>query len=199
MLPRPGSSGWGRGGFLMFIEIRELQLHPVDFSQDFSPGAVDFGSELQQIDVLHTAGRAQLVEEHHGKHKIINDIRVNGDLRTRIALPCARYLELVVRDVARTFDLLYRPLGADAGPDERSVSTTEAEVSYYQGDRILLEDVLREQVLLAMPLRAICREDCKGLCPKCGANLNQEQCSCEEHDEDPRWAALKDIRSKLNH
>jgi uncharacterized protein len=101
--------------------------------------------------------------------------------------------------LARSFDLLYRPLGADAGPEERSVSVTEAEVSYYQGDGLLLEDAVREQVLLALPLKAVCREDCRGLCPKCGAYLNEEQCSCKEHVEDPRWAALKDIRSKLNH
>jgi uncharacterized protein len=183
----------------MFIEIRELQLHPVDFEQDFSPAAIDFGDELQQLDVLHAAGRAQLVEEHHGKHKIINDIRIVGDLRTRVALPCARCLDPVVRNLQHSFDLLYRPLGADAGPEERSVSATESEVSYYQGDGLLLEDVLREQVLLALPLKAVCREDCRGLCPKCGANLNEKQCFCEDHVEDPRWEALKDIRSKLHH
>ena len=183
----------------MFIEIRELQLHPVDFEQDFSPGSIDFGDDLQQLDVLHTTGRAQLVEERHGKYKIINDIRIAGDLRTRAALPCARCLDPVVRNLERSFDLLYRPLGADAGPEERSVSATESEVSYYQGDGLLLEDVLREQVLLALPLKAVCREDCRGLCPKCGANLNEKQCFCKDHVEDPRWEALKDIRSKLHH
>jgi uncharacterized protein len=61
----------------------------------------------------------------------------------------------------------------------------------------LLEDVLREQVLLAVPLKAICREDCKGLCPQCGKNLNLETCSCDNAITDPRWGALKDLRSKL--
>jgi uncharacterized protein len=70
-------------------------------------------------------------------------------------------------------------------------------VSYYQGEGLLLEDALREQVLLALPLKVICREDCRGLCPHCGTNLNIGQCSCAEPAEDPRWAALKDIRSKL--
>jgi uncharacterized protein len=59
--------------------------------------------------------------------------------------------------------------------------------------------VLREQVLLAVPLRAICREDCKGLCPQCGANLNEKRCSCAEPVEDPRWSGLKDLRGKLEH
>ena len=79
-----------------------------------------------------------------------------------------------------------------------SVTAAEAEVGYYQGEGVLLEDVLREQVLLAAPLKAICREDCRGLCPHCGRNLNLEQCTCAEPIEDPRWEALKGLREKLD-
>ena len=57
--------------------------------------------------------------------------------------------------------------------------------------------MLREQILLAVPLRVLCIEECKGLCPHCGKNLNEGQCSCAEPLEDPRWAALKDIRKRL--
>jgi uncharacterized protein len=183
----------------MFIEIHELERHPVDFDEEFLPGAIDFGADLRQRGQLHTSGRAQLVEEHHGKHKLIKDIRLNGGLSTSVEMACARCLEPVVQDVKREFDLLYRPLGADAGREETPVSGTEAEISYYEGAGLLLEDVLREQVLLAVPLKAICRQDCKGLCPQCGANLNLTRCSCAEPVEDPRWSALKDLRSKLEH
>jgi DUF177 domain-containing protein len=181
----------------MFITIRELELHPVDYKEEFAPGAIDLGTELRQVDGLQTAGRVQLVEEHHGKREKIKDIRVNGDLSARVEAACARCLEPVIQNVSRKFDLLYRPLGTDAGPDERSVAAAESEVSYYQGDGILLEDMVREQVLLAVPLKMLCREDCQGLCPQCGKNLNSGSCSCAEPVEDVRWAALKDIRSKL--
>ena len=60
-----------------------------------------------------------------------------------------------------SFDLLYRPLGTDSGREELSVTDAEAEIGYYQGEGLLLEDALREQVLLALPLKTICREDCK--------------------------------------
>ena len=160
---------------------------------------LDLGEDLRQVEALQTAGRAQLVEEHHGKHQIIKDIRLKGGLSTRVELPCARCLEPVVAGRSEDFDLLYRPQGADAGREELSVTAAEAEVSYYQGEGLLLEDVLREQVLLALPLKAMCREDCKGLCPHCGKNLNAEQCACAEPVEDPRWSALKDIRGKLEH
>jgi uncharacterized protein len=181
----------------MLFEIQELERHPVDFKEEFAPSVIDLGEELRQISVLKSAGRAQLVEEHHGKRQIIQDIRVKGGLSTRLEWACARCLEPVTLEVKRDFDLLYRPLGADAGRAELSVTAAEAEVSYYEGQGLLLEDVLREQVLLAVPLKALCREDCKGLCPHCGKNLNHGQCSCEEPVEDPRWNALKEIRGKL--
>ena len=183
----------------MFIEIEELERHPIDFREELPPGALDLGPEAKLIRPLKTAGRAQLVQEHHGKHHIINDIRVEGELSTSLELSCARCLEPLVEKVNRKFDLLYRPQGSDAGKDELSVTTAEAEVSYYQGEGLLLEDVIREQVLLAVPLKAVCREDCKGLCPQCGSNLNQETCSCSVTMEDPRWSGLKDLRSKLQH
>jgi len=183
----------------MFLDTKELALHPIDFEEEFAAGAIDFGADLQQKGPLKTSGRAQLVEEHHGKHEKIDDIRLNGRLSTRLEVACARCLEPVVQDVNRSFDLLHRPLGSDAGADESSVTVTEAEVGYYQGEGLLLEDALREQVLLAAPVKVLCREDCKGLCPHCGRNLNAETCSCEEPVGDARWSALKDLRSKLEH
>ena len=181
----------------MLIEIEELERHPIDFREELPPGAIDFGPDAIQATVLKAAGRAQLVQEHHGKHHVINDIRLDGEFSTSLELVCARCLEPVIEKVGRKFDLLYRPQGADAGKEEMSVTAAEAEVSYYQGEGLLLEDVLREQVLLAVPLKAICREDCKGLCPQCGKNLNVETCSCDNAITDPRWGALKDLRSKL--
>ena len=183
----------------MLIEIRELEAHPVDFDERFGPGMLDFGPEIRQSGDINTSGRAQLVREQHGKHELIKDIRVAGDFSIRVELACARCLEPLAQNVAKKFDLLYRPQGSDAGREELSVTAAEAEVAYYQGEGLLLEDVLREQILLALPLRAICKEECKGLCPRCGKNLNFEQCSCAEPLEDPRWAALKEIREKLEH
>jgi uncharacterized protein len=183
----------------MFFEIKDLELHPIEFAEKFSPGAIDLGSDYRQVMPIETSGRADLVEEHHGKHKIIQDIRIQGRLSTGLELACARCLEPLTQEVRREFDLLYRPLGADSGRDEMSITDAEAEISYYEGEGLPLEDVVREQVLLAAPLKVTCRDDCKGLCPHCGKNLNQEQCSCAVEMEEPRWAPLKEIRSKLTH
>lgn len=183
----------------MFLDIKELELRPLDFEEEFQPDVIDLGGEARQRTPLKAAGHAEVVEEHHGKHQVIKDIRLRGRLSTGLELQCARCVEPVAQDIVREFELLYRPLGADAGRDELSVTDAEAEIGYYQGDGILLEDVLREQVLLALPLKITCREDCKGLCPHCGKNLNQEQCSCSVPMEDPRWAALKEIRDRIEH
>jgi uncharacterized protein len=183
----------------MFFEIKDLELHPVEFAERFEPGVIDLGTDYRQITPIESSGRADLVEEHHGKHKIIQDIRVQGRLATRLEMACARCLEPIPQDVKRDFDLLYRPQGSDAGRDEMSVTDAEAEISYYEGEGLPLEDVVREQVLLAAPLKVTCREDCKGLCPHCGKNLNEGQCACTVEEEEPRWAALKEIRNKLAH
>ena len=182
----------------MLIEIDELERHPIDFEENFLPGRIDLGADLRQRGPVRARGRAQLVEEHHWKHRLIQDIRLKGALSASLEIACARCLAPVVQEVEREFDLLYRPLGADAGQQEISFSAAEAEIGYYQGTGLLLEDVLREQVLLALPLKAICRQDCKGLCPQCGADLNLAPCSCQQPVGDPRWSALKEFRSKLD-
>ncbi|MFY9700772.1 MAG: DUF177 domain-containing protein, partial [Terriglobales bacterium] len=139
----------------MFIEIKDLEINPVDFREEFSPGLIDLGEEVRQRSPLRSEGRADLVEEHHGKHQVVRDIRVKGKLETSLEVPCARCLDPVVHPVERSFDLLYRPLGIDSGHAELSVTDAEAEIGYYEGEGLLLEDALREQVLLALPLKTI--------------------------------------------
>jgi len=181
----------------MLIRVRELELHKLEFDENFQPGAIEFGPEFRQIGTLHTAGRADLVVEHRGHHQDVEDIRLVGNVEANLEFSCARCLEPVAQDVERNFDLIYRPQGVDRRAEEVSISEAETEIGYYQGEGLLLEDVLREQVLLATPVRALCRNDCKGLCPYCGRNLNVEQCQCKQHPDDPRWEALAEIKKKL--
>ncbi|HMK28250.1 MAG TPA: DUF177 domain-containing protein [Terriglobales bacterium] len=183
----------------MFISLHELQLHHnlIEFDQEWQPEAIDFGPDVRQASPLKSAGRAMLVEEHHSRRGAIEDILLVGEFSTGLEILCARCLEPVERDVKKSFDLLYRPQGSDAGEPEIALSSpAEADVGYYRGDGLLLEDVLREQILLTVPLKVVCSEQCKGLCPQCGQNLNSGSCQCEPQVE-PRWPALKDIRDKL--
>jgi uncharacterized protein len=182
----------------MFIDIHKLELNPLDFDEEFRPQVIDLGEDIRQQAPLKSRGRAELVQEHHGKHEKLKDIRLHGDFSTTLETICARCLEPVVTPVARSFDLLYRPQGSDGGQEERAIGGTEAEIGYYQGNGMELEDALREQLLLAVPLKMVCREDCRGLCPTCGANLNLSICDCTRPMKDQRWSALEEIKKKLS-
>ena len=181
----------------MFISLQELEIGQVEFSEQLAPGTLELLADLRQSGVLKTKGRAEQLAEHRGGKNVVKDIRVVGDFSTEVEVRCARCIEPVPTKVGGGFDLLYRPLGVDAGRDERSISEAETEIGYYSGEGIDLEDVLREQILLALPAKIVCRESCRGLCPRCGKNLNVESCACEEEPPDPRWAALADLKNKL--
>ena len=182
----------------MFIRIRDLEAEALQFDQEFPPGHIDLGAELQQRSPLHAEGSAELIEERSpGVKDTIKDIRLTGRFRGQLEVQCARCLEAVERAVEAEFDLLYRPLGAVRRDDEVSISEAETEIGFYKGDGLMLEDVLREQILLAVPVKAVCRDECRGLCPQCGQNLNQGKCGCTPAAGDPRWNALRDLRDKL--
>lgn len=181
----------------MYFRVRELELQPEPFDQEFPAGKIDFGEELRALGPLRAEGRAEVLHETRDGPAIA-DIRVVGRYQTRVELRCARCLEPVERGLAADFDMLYRPLGVDARGEESSISEAETEIGYYKGDGLLLEDVLKELVLLAAPVKAVCRDDCKGLCPQCGLNLNQGQCSCKAQRVDARWAALQSVKDKLS-
>jgi uncharacterized protein len=180
----------------MKIRIQDLEVRNLEFEHQFQPGEIEFGSDVRQVGSLQTEGRAELIREHHGGHDTIDDIRLVGKLDGRIEVGCARCLEPVEIPVSRSFDLLYRPLESEKGSDEVAIHEAETEIGFYSGDGMELEDSLREQILLAVPIKTLCRYDCKGLCPVCGANRNLQSCDCSK-PPDPRWAALGDLKSKL--
>jgi len=181
----------------MFIKIKDLELRKIVFDEKFMSGAIDLGEDIQQKEPVQAAGQAELIEENRGSREVVEDIRVRGRVSTRLELRCARCLEPVEHPVAETFDALYRPQGVDAHGEEASISRAETEIGYYQGEGVLLEDVLKEQILLSLPAKLVCRPDCKGLCPQCGRNLNFESCNCVTVSTDPRWADLEALRRKL--
>jgi uncharacterized protein len=181
----------------MFIKIKDLELRKLEFDESILPGIIEYGDDFTQTAPLKTAGRAELLREHRGGKDIVEDIRLVGSFSTEIETRCARCLEAVDNRVDERFDLVYRPLGVDARRDEASINEAETEIGYYQGEGLLLEDVLKEQILLALPVKLVCDAGCKGLCPHCGTNLNTGRCECVSTMSDPRWSALGDIRKKL--
>ena len=183
----------------MEFNVSELEREPIDFDLELGPGAVGFGQEAEQVGTLATSGLAEVLHEHRGPKDIVADIRLRGRFAGTFQVPCARCVEPVEIPLSAEFDLIFRPAEADSEAPERSITAPETEIGYYQGDSLLLEDVLREQVLLTLPVRTLCKPDCKGLCPRCGENRNQNECTCAEKETDPRWGALGDLRGRIKH
>src|ERR1039457_2574293 len=181
----------------MEFRVSDLERDPIDFDLQSDSGAVDLGDEAEQVGNLATAGRAEVLHEHRGPKDIVADIRLKGRFAGKFQVPCARCVEPVEIPLAADFDLIFRPAGADSEAPERSITAPETEIGYYQKDSLLLEDVLREQVLLSLPVRTLCKPDCKGLCPRCGQNRNSQPCSCEAGPSDPRWEALAGLRGRI--
>ncbi len=95
-------------------------------------------------------------------------------------------------------DLLYLPQSKNVGAgaekeEERELEEEDLAVSFYRDDKIDLNQMIWEQVYLALPMKPLCKDDCRGLCPQCGTNLNLSQCNCERDFVDPRLAALKSL------
>ncbi len=158
---------------LNLVLITPIQLvdEPLEFDETIAPGVLDYASDIRQVSPLPVKGVADLLVEHRSSN---SQVPLEGD-----------------------FDLIFRPETADADAGERSITPDETEIGYYQESGLLLEDVVREQVLLSLPSRTLCTADCKGLCPRCGQNLNQAKCSCEEAPADSRWNALAGLADKL--
>jgi uncharacterized protein len=118
-------------------------------------------------------------------------IHVRGHLAARLGLECGRCLEPFPLAVDQHLDLFYLPHRDDAGEeDEVEVPDRDMVVAYYAGDRLDLGEMVREQLFLSIPMKRLCREACRGLCPQCGINRNAAACSCVEQEPDQRLAGL---------
>ncbi len=173
----------------MFLGIKEMEVRKVRFDETFQPGQVDFSdSDVQQVSPLHAAGTAELLANTDG------EVRIRGKLEVEMECACDRCLGRARFPLESDFDLFYRPMSYIAREEEVAIDEGEAEIAFYQGGGMELEDVLREQILLALPMQRICREDCRGICPVCGKNRNETPCGCEPHIEDDRWGALRNLQ-----
>jgi uncharacterized protein len=170
----------------MFLDIKDLAVRKQMIRKSYAPGSIDYQTaEMKQVDPLEVNATAELLE---------GQIRVAGEIETKVELVCARCLEPVVDEVHRSCVLVFSPLPKGEKPEEARLKEDNAEIGFFEGEGLFLADVLREQVLLALPMKVICRSDCRGLCPNCGANLNHEECRCETHAADPRLAPLARLK-----
>jgi uncharacterized protein len=123
------------------------------------------------------------------------EILFHGELKALVDGCCGRCLKRYALPVEKKFDLILTPEPLPTKGKE--LSSDELGLSYYASKEIDLSPLIREQVLLALPMRPLCSEDCRGLCAGCGVNLNDESCICPAPVGDPRMAVFRTL--KLDH
>ena len=171
----------------MRIELINLEDGKGEFAQVYEPEQLTLGDE-----------RVTLCGPTSASGEIRNvgvEVIVSGHVESCAQVDCDRCLKPIQIPVASDFSLEYIT-GSDYEADRTAELTEELmSVSVFDGQAIDIDEIVKEQILLAVPTRALCRPDCKGFCEKCGANKNAGDCGCSEEEIDPRWAALKDLMS----
>jgi len=121
---------------------------------------------------------------------------VRGDFSARVPLACGRCLESYDVTVHPSVDARFVPGPATRG-EERELGADDLETDVYHNGQLDLTALLETEATLALPMKPLCREDCRGLCPACGANRNVAPCTCDTRPPDPRLAALRDLATRL--
>ena len=175
----------------MRLDLGKIRTPHEHFEQTFPPEAFASGSG----DDFRVASPVTLAFEIY---KDKSTFRLVGTTRTTLEVPCSRCLEPMIVPVDAPFDLRYQPHSTNVGTgaDEQEIEEDDLTTAFYQHDEIDLEQLMREQFYLALPMKPLCSEGCKGLCPACGTNLNKGSCDCKREWEDPRLDALRALKSK---
>jgi len=125
-------------------------------------------------------------------------VEIDGDIETSVRLPCSRCLRPFETYLKPHFTLTYMRRATDiiedTEPKEVELSAEDMGIVYFQGEKINLKDTIQEQVIMEFPLRALCKQDCKGLCPRCGADLNEDPCDCDRRSWPGKFAVLKNLK-----
>jgi uncharacterized protein len=122
------------------------------------------------------------------------DVVVTGDLQAVVPMTCGRCLEELPATVRAAVDARYIPRPATG--DDLELGADDLDLDFYDDDQLDLARLVETETSLALPMKPLCREDCRGLCPVCGGNRNITACACSERGPDPRWAALRGLAAR---
>ncbi|MBI4826123.1 MAG: DUF177 domain-containing protein [Nitrospirae bacterium] len=122
---------------------------------------------------------------------------VEGHAGMTATLSCSRCLEDFPYSMEVDFTDEYVPDTEIARASEHELGSDELDIGYYSNDEIDVKELIKEQMLLQVPIKLLCKPDCRGLCPKCGKDLNTGSCTCREEEVDPRLAKLSELKNRL--
>ncbi|MGD2136562.1 MAG: DUF177 domain-containing protein [Gemmatimonadales bacterium] len=166
---------------MLRVDLGALRMGPVETRAEVS-------SDDPMLSDLDVAFAAPVRVEGRLTESGSDDFLWNAAIRTTVTQACRRCLAPVAVEVAADVQVLLTD--GDMG-DDPSTYPIPAD-----GQELELGDIIREELILALPSYVLCREDCRGLCARCGKELNEGPCDCRP-EPDPRWAALEELRTRL--
>ena len=156
------------------------------FTHDYAAGELALSDERVSVAVPpKVSGRIRRAER-----KVV----VEGKVDTVAEVECDRCLGLVTLPIDTEFRVEYVTRDAYLAIESAELAEEDLALSVFDGDFVDIDQIIREELLLAVPTQVICREDCKGLCPMCGVDRNLIDCDCKATEIDPRWTELENLR-----
>lgn len=167
----------------MQIELASLQGTDGRFAHNYELGELELPDDRVRLtEPPKISGRFR---------KEDRKIKLEGRLIAPAQVECDRCLKLIDVPVDTAFRVEYVTTQEYLSSRAAELAEEDMQLSVFDGEVIDIDELVNEQLLLAVPTRAICDESCKGLCPECGANKNVVDCECKVDETDPRWAGLK--------
>lgn len=186
----------------MKILVDRLKQTPAELS--FGPDDPGWAEVLESVPELR-GPEAEVPSVRIRAHRMGQDVYLEGTLEGALSLECGRCLVRYRSPLREPFRLVLEPAGARVPPEPEAARDLarlgmclgdELEMGWFQGPEIDLRSLLREVVALAVPVQPLCREDCRGLCPRCGMDRNRESCACEAERPASPFAALEALRRR---
>lgn len=169
----------------MRIELENLERGGSAFAHSYQPDELTFDEhDLRLVEPVEVKGR---VRRRDG------EVELRGRLATRVAIPCGRCLKSVELPIEVEFSERFAPAVAWKDEEQHELQPEDLDLAVFDGEGLELDDLVREEVILAIPGQVLCQEQCRGLCPDCGTDLNTSSCDCAAKQIDSRWEKLKDV------
>ena len=169
----------------MKINLREIEAGETEFNFQVSPEEMDlFSPEVEFLEVVETRVRVTGSEKQH---------LLDTSIETKAQCKCSRCLEPVSLPLRADFKLILKSCGPFAKAPETPSEEEDLVLVADSDSSFDITERVRGAIILSLPLKPLCREDCRGLCPHCGVNLNLKTCQCGEQKLDPRWSKLKEL------
>ncbi len=166
------------------LDLSQIHDARTRIERTYEPGA------FEPADAYRIAAPVTLafhIDKDHRQYHLI------GRVTATLEVTCGRCLEPFTLPVDEPFDLLYLPHTENAGEGEIAIEEDDLSTAYYRDEEIDLGHLAGEQFYLVLPMKPLCADECRGLCPQCGTNLNSGSCTCQPAWEDPRWAELRGL------